>query len=370
MLDKSIINTMNNAVRKAQMNAEIIKNTGDKFQEAANKLGLVIVAIQNLSTTVANTLNQIISSFNPLVLILQQIQILFEQLLINSLLIISNTIETLLIPLIKNLIATIQLLVETAVLQLGTSIILGLIPALEQLWLWVSQNVNPILEQLSILFLTKVVPVLGIAAATIAQQVVPVIQNLFIWISQNLIPIIKEVSSIILKTLNKALGNASGTIDNVINKVILLINKIRELESQTTRDILGILQAAFLMLKGIILAVIVGIDLLLTRIETLPEKFGKSVEECFRSWGESIDKFFWGLPSWFGDLVEGGLNFIGDINPFDSGGYGNMMNTSSNLALTTNINVHNTGSSINHAEIIRWGNVITDIVDENLGRRF
>lgn len=40
------------------------------------------------------------------------------------------------------------------------------------------------------------------------------------------------------------------------------------------------------------------------------------------------------------------------------------------LSLTTNINVTNNGDPIDEAEIRRWGNVITDVVSNNLGKRW
>lgn len=105
--------------------------------------------------------------------------------------------------------------------------------------------------------------------------------------------------------------------------------------------------------------------------------------------GKAIDKFkeFIGIKSKAGDKSALSMpTTTGDIagarvaTPIASGGFGinpsavgrlQMASGGGNtLSLTTNINVNNNGTPIDESVVRRWGNVITDIVSDNLGRRW
>lgn len=105
--------------------------------------------------------------------------------------------------------------------------------------------------------------------------------------------------------------------------------------------------------------------------------------------GKAIDKFkeFIGIKSKAGDTsalsmpaTTGAIAGARVATPIASGSFGinpsavgrlQMASGGGNtLSLTTNINVNNNGTPIDESVVRRWGNVITDIVSDNLGRRW
>ena len=93
--------------------------------------------------------------------------------------------------------------------------------------------------------------------------------------------------------------------------------------------------------------------------------------DAFKWIGENVGKIFGGIADVVGDVAGSVGDFIGWLNPFDSGGFGDLAVAAgnTNINLSTSFNVNNNGTPISQTELRRWGNVITDIVDENLGRR-
>lgn len=103
--------------------------------------------------------------------------------------------------------------------------------------------------------------------------------------------------------------------------------------------------------------------------------------------GKAIDKFkeFIGIKSKAGDINSLSTASIAAasgtrlVTPIASGGFGlnnatlgrlQMASGGNTLSLTTNINVNNNGTPIDESVVRRWGNVITDIVSDNLGKRW
>jgi len=234
----------------------------------------------------------------------------------------------------------VNALVDKALSLLNSFINDILIPTLSKLWEWIKDYIVPILTQLKDLFMEKVVPVLQTVANFIMDYMVPALATLFNWFKENIIPIIVKVADILFGLLGPAFEFVSGVAGFLFDGIKYLFEKLMQLWD-------------LLKDTGVIDAV------------------GKAFDGVLIIINKVLDAVKW-LANLVGSVFSTVGNFFGGIGSFlfSSGGYGDLTGPANTLNLTTNINVHNTGSQINRAEIIRWGDVITDVVDENLGRRF
>lgn len=199
-----------------------------------------------------------------------------------------------------------------------TPVIDGLVTAIKSLWSWIKEKLSPLVE-----------PLVGIATSFVdlLSQIWDLIVNVVKALSEQFSPILSWLWETILKPLGEWLANT----------------------------FVGTLKTVFGWIKD-------SIDLF-TRL------LGKANE--YINTTKSYKNAGFGSPSSGG----GGGSFNQNLK-MDSRGLG--INTSGlgaiynggTLQLTTNINVNNNGTPISETEIRKWGNTITEIVSNNLGRSF
>lgn len=214
-----------------------------------------------------------------------------------------------------------------------------LIPAFVGIISVIGSVLMPILETLWTIFNEYILPVLLSVWEFIAQQIIPLLGALANTVGKILSPVLNTLWSI-LSTIGGIIGEVATFIGTLISK----FNEAIKAFKKTT---------AFKVFKEII-------DGIATAVETL---VGWLIDAA-----TAVGDFFEGAGDFFGGVGEGIGDFVGWINPFDSGGFGDS-SSSGSIELTTNINVTNNGSPISMSTIRQWGKEITDIVDEEMGRR-
>lgn len=198
-----------------------------------------------------------------------------------------------------------------------TPVMQGLVKAVQSLWGWLKEKLSPLLE-----------PLLSIAQTFV--QLISDIWDLVVQAIQAIWPVIKTFWDELLKPMGDWLATIFvGTLKTIFNWV----------------------------------------DSIIKFFGTL---IGKANE--FIGASDKASKVSYGGYS----LNKGNLNLksVNALEAFASGGLG--INTSGlgavynggTLQLTTNINVNNNGTPISETEIRKWGNTITEIVSNNLGRSF
>lgn len=188
----------------------------------------------------------------------------------------------------------------------------------------------------------------------IAATVLPFLgQSLnYIWniISTYLIPAfnkIIEVAGIVLTPILRALWEIFKWIADAIVRMTSKFGEAYEAFKDTT---------AFKTVKGVFESICKVID---------------GLVDSFKWISKNVGKIFDGIKNGYNSVKKGLSNFGSWLNPFDSGGYGALAAATNNttINLSTNFNVTNNGTPISRRTLRQWGNEITDIVDENLGRR-
>lgn len=243
----------------------------------------------------------------------------------------------------------------------------NVLPILQSAWnsiVSLFQNVViPILKAVWDIFETMIVPILTTLMDVITENVLPVIQDVFKFIETTIVPIIETIWKWISENLVPIFKRVASILGGVVSSALKFVGKMFSNLAKFIGDVIGFIGDLFGWLEdiGVIDVFKDALDGLLDVVNWLCDAF-----ETFCGW---ISDAFDLLGDFFGTIGEYGAEFLEWINPFDSGGYGDLNANGGSLSLTTNINVHNNGTPINERTIRQWGNTITDIVDENLGRR-
>lgn len=222
--------------------------------------------------------------------------------------------------LIDGIAATVLPMLQTAFNNISSFVTGTLIPVLIELWNWFSTYILPIIS-------------------AIAEFVIGTLISAFL-------KIVSTVGSFLMPVLS-GLWNLFISIVDIIKGAVESFHKMYDAFSKTE---------AFKVLKDVIQKIADVVNGLI---------------DAFKWIGENVGEIFGGIADVVGDVAGSVGDFIGWLNPFDSGGFGDLAVAAgnTNINLSTSFNVNNNGTPISQTELRRWGNVITDIVDENLGRR-
>lgn len=222
--------------------------------------------------------------------------------------------------LIDGIAATVLPMLQTAFNNISSFVTGTLIPVLIELWNW---------------FSTYILPIISAIAEFVIGTLVPAF-----------LKIVSAVGSFLMPVLS-GLWNLFISIVDIIKGAVESFHKMYDAFSKTE---------AFKVLKDVIQKIADVVNGLI---------------DAFKWIGENVGKIFGGIADVVGDVSGSVGDFIGWLNPFDSGGFGDLAVAAgnTNINLSTSFNVNNNGTPISQTELRRWGNVITDIVDENLGRR-
>lgn len=222
--------------------------------------------------------------------------------------------------LIDGIAATVLPMLQTAFNNISSFVTGTLIPVLIELWNWFSTYILPIISAIAEFVIGTLVPAFLKIVSAVGSFLMPVLSGLW-----NLFIIIVDI--------------IKGAVES--------FHKMYDAFSKTE---------AFKVLKDVIQKIADVVNGLI---------------DAFKWIGENVGKIFGGIADVVGDVAGSVGDFIGWLNPFDSGGFGDLAVAAgnTNINLSTSFNVNNNGTPISQTELRRWGNVITDIVDENLGRR-
>lgn len=222
--------------------------------------------------------------------------------------------------LIDGIAATVLPMLQTAFNNISSFVTGTLIPVLIELWNWFSTHILPIISAIAEFVIGTLVPAF--------------------------LKIVSAVGSFLMPVLS-GLWNLFISIVDIIKGAVESFHKMYDAFSKTE---------AFKVLKDVIQKIADVVNGLI---------------DAFKWIGENVGKIFGGIADVVGDVAGSVGDFIGWLNPFDSGGFGDLAVAAgnTNINLSTSFNVNNNGTPISQTELRRWGNVITDIVDENLGRR-
>lgn len=248
---------------------------------------------------------------------------------------------------VNNLIQAVLPILQELLTSLYTVIMEGVMPVLQSLWQIFSDSILPILMELINIFVQYLLPILSDFVSFLAEFVLPILVTLFQWFSEYIAPIISFIAQFVLTELVNKFKFVVNIITAVINVIKTVVDWLKILWNWL-KDI-GVIDAfakAFEPIKTVLDAII----------------------NCIKWIGDNAGAILGGIGDMLGGIAGAVGDFIGWLNPFDSGGFGEITRNNS-ITLTTNINVTNNGTPINAATLRQWGNTITDIVDENLGRR-
>lgn len=198
-------------------------------------------------------------------------------------------------------------------------------------------NIKPAIEAIKGLIDTLI--------AKFNEVVLPILQALGTFIGTYIVPIIKDVAEVVLPIVTDAITVVSDTIGWLFDR---LGDLWTYLEDTGAIDAFG---KAFDAIKQFI------------------ENFIDAIKRAYQWVKNLIDKF----KDWLnlrGEDEDAQYTSYGRrITPRDNGS-GGLGISSGGLSLTTNINVSNNGQPISETTIRNWGETITDVVSENLGRRW
>lgn len=222
--------------------------------------------------------------------------------------------------LIDGIAATVLPMLQTAFNNISSFVTGTLIPVLIELWNWFSTYILPIISAIAEFVIGTLIPAFLKIVSTVGSFLMPVLSGLW---------------------------NLFISIVDIIKGAVESFHKMYDAFSKTE---------AFKVLKDVIQKIADVVNGLI---------------DAFKWIGENVGEIFGGIADVFGDVAGSVGDFIGWLNPFDSGGFGDLAVAAgnTNINLSTSFNVNNNGTPISQTELRRWGNVITDIVDENLGRR-
>lgn len=205
---------------------------------------------------------------------------------------------------------------------------------------------------------------------TIKEKLTPVIQGLFTWL-QDLWSFCKQLLAPAIEAFIDLGTQIWGLLENI---VLVIADVIAWLFGETG---LGpLLSQLWEWLKGLadwLLGTLIGtvltdlVNMLSTILGWVNSLIGK-FRELINKKNEANN-----IPLNTSTVAASAKSFSAPT-PIASGGFGlrpvPIASGGNTLSLTTNINVNNNGTPIDESVVRRWGNVITDIVSDNLGKRW
>ena len=201
----------------------------------------------------------------------------------------------------------------------------------------------------------------------INETVIPILQALWDWIDKYIMPIVAEVASFLVDVLYEAFKSVAIFVRDTLTPIIdalktafeWVYDKLSAAKTAFDEAYESFKKTeAFKILKGVLQGVVDVAEKLIDSLKWLSE----NASLIFGNTAEAAKKAV--------ENAKGASSTLGVGGLFDSGGFGNTVNGGdTTLYLSTNFNVTNNGTPISVQTLRKWGNVITDIVDENLGRR-
>ena len=250
------------------------------------------------------------------------------------------------------------------------AIIAGVIAGVIALFVYL-YNTNEDFKNLIDTIAAEVLPALQTAFETVStfinETVIPVLQALWDWIDKYIMPIIGEVASFLVDVLYEAFKSVAIFVRDTLTPIIdalktafeWVYDKLSAAKTAFDEAYESFKKTeAFKILKGVLQGVVDVAEKLIDSLKWLSE----NASLIFGNTAEAAKKAV--------ESAKGASSTLGVGGLFDSGGFGNIVNGGdTTLYLSTNFNVTNNGTPISVQTLRKWGNVITDIVDENLGRR-
>lgn len=250
------------------------------------------------------------------------------------------------------------------------AIIAGVIAGVIALFVYL-YNTNEDFKNLIDTIAAEVLPALQTAFETVStfinETVIPVLQALWDWIDKYIMPIIGEVASFLVDVLYEAFKSVAIFVRDTLTPIIdalktafeWVYDKLSAAKTAFDEAYESFKKTeAFKILKGVLQGVLDVAEKLIDSLKWLSE----NASLIFGNTAEAAKKAV--------ESAKGASSTLGVGGLFDSGGFGNIVNGGdTTLYLSTNFNVTNNGTPISVQTLRKWGNVITDIVDENLGRR-
>lgn len=250
------------------------------------------------------------------------------------------------------------------------AIIAGVIAGVIALFVYL-YNTNEDFKNLIDTIAAEVLPALQTAFETVStfinETVIPILQALWDWIDKYIMPIVGEVASFLVDVLYEAFKSVAIFVRDTLTPIIdalktafeWVYDKLSAAKTAFDEAYESFKKTeAFKILKDVLQSVVDVAEKLIDSLKWLSE----NASLIFGNTAAAAKKAVENAKGASGTLGVGGL--------FDSGGFGNLINGGdTTLYLSTNFNVTNNGTPISVQTLRKWGNVITDIVDENLGRR-
>lgn len=250
------------------------------------------------------------------------------------------------------------------------AIIAGVIAGVIALFVYL-YNTNENFKKLIDTIAAEVLPALQIAFETVStfinETVIPILQTLWDWIDKYIMPVIGKVATFLVDVLYEAFKSVAVFVRDTLTPVIdalktafeWVYDKLSAAKTAFDEAYESFKKTeAFKILKDVLQSVVDVAGKLIDSLKWLSE----NASLIFGNTAAAAKKAVENAKGAGGTLGVGGL--------FDSGGFGNLINGGdTTLYLSTNFNVTNNGTPISVQTLRKWGNVITDIVDENLGRR-
>ena len=250
------------------------------------------------------------------------------------------------------------------------AIIAGVIAGVIALFVYL-YNTNEDFKNLIDTIAAEVLPALQTAFETVStfinETVIPILQALWDWIDKYIMPIVAEVASFLVDVLYEAFKSVAIFVRDTLTPIIdalktafeWVYDKLSAAKTAFDEAYESFKKTeAFKILKGVLQGVVDVAEKLIDSLKWLSE----NASLIFGNTAEAAKKAV--------ENAKGASSTLGVGGLFDSGGFGNTVNGGdTTLYLSTNFNVTNNGTPISVQTLRKWGNVITDIVDENLGRR-
>lgn len=250
------------------------------------------------------------------------------------------------------------------------AIIAGVIAGVIALFVYL-YNTNENFKNLIDTIAAEVLPALQIAFETVStfinETVIPILQTLWDWIDKYIMPVIGKVATFLVDVLYEAFKSVAVFVRDTLTPIIdalktafeWVYDKLSAAKTAFDEAYESFKKTeAFKILKDVLQSVVDVAGKLIDSLKWLSE----NASLIFGNTAAAAKKAVENAKGAGGTLGVGGL--------FDSGGFGNLINGGdTTLYLSTNFNVTNNGTPISVQTLRKWGNVITDIVDENLGRR-
>ena len=250
------------------------------------------------------------------------------------------------------------------------AIIAGVIAGVIALFVYL-YNTNENFRNLINTIAAEVLPALQTAFETIStfisETVIPILQTLWDWIDKYIMPVIGKVATFLVDVLYEAFKSVAVFVRDTLTPIIdalktafeWVYDKLSAAKTAFDEAYESFKKTeAFKILKDVLQSVVDVAGKLIDSLKWLSE----NASLIFGNTAAAAKKAVENAKGAGGTLGVGGL--------FDSGGFGNLINGGdTTLYLSTNFNVTNNGTPISVQTLRKWGNVITDIVDENLGRR-